>query len=234
MTTKAKSKVVSYSAISAEAAKPIAERGFVVQGRNGEMKRPRRYNLKATAIKQLRAEAGTDFPNPFRPSGIYSGITQALINLGVDKAHTFIDVKNEIERVMTVVPRGETNAWEVFANRPPKKDAANPKDLNGRIMQTANVLQRLSGAHPYGLKLAQLRACIDILKGKDDQPVYMLHTGFKQWNLVKPMNEVKGLRRRKVKAASKVKTKVKAKAKPKAKKTTVTAPVPVSVSVSVE
>jgi len=191
----AKSKVVSYSAIRAEAAKPVAERSFVVKGRDGEMRQPRRYNLTPEAIKKLRKNAGKGFPNPFRPTGIYAGLTQALINLGVDKAHTFVAVKAEIEKVMSAVERGDSTAWDVFANRKPRNETTG-KDLNGRIMQTATVLQRLSGAHPYGLKLAQLKACIDILKGDDNQPMYMLHTGFSKADRVRPTNELKGLRRK--------------------------------------
>ena len=220
MTTK-NANPLAYSVIRAEARKPVADRQAIVKGRNG-MKVPRRYELDKKQIEELRKNAGSDFPNPFRAGGVYHGATQALINLGIDKGHTFKDVKSEMQKVMSKIERQGTDAWTLFADRPAKKDAKAPKDLNGRIMQTFTVLQRLTGNHRYGLKIAQLLACIDILAGKDNQPLYMLHTGFKQWNLVKPTNDLKGLRRKsktavKPKAKAKTAPKAKATAKPKAK-----------------
>ena len=194
MTTK--TETLAYSVVRAEARKPVAERQAIVVGRNGEKRVPRRYDLDKKKVEELRKEAGSDFPNPFRAGGVYHGATQALIDLGVDKGHSFADVKKAMEKVMNKIERQGTDAWSLFANRPAKKDAKAPKDLNGRIMQTFTVLQRLTGNHRYGLKLAQLLACIDILSGKDKAPLYMLHTGFKQWNLVRPTNDLKGLRRR--------------------------------------
>ena len=212
MATKTK---MTYSSIRKEAEKPVAERSAVVFGRDGQKRTPRRYHASQKRVVELRKTAGKGVPNPFRGGGIYHGLVQALINLGPDKGHDFPSVKAEIKKVMSGIERGETTAWKVFADRAPKKDAANPKDLNGRIMQTATVLQRLSGAHPYGLKLAQLLMCIDILAGKDNQPLYKLHTkGFVKTDKVRPTNDLKG--RRKAKAA--VKPKAKAKAKKVAKK----------------
>jgi len=204
MTTKT-AKPVAYSVIRAEARKPVADRQAIVVGRDGEKRVPRRYDLDKKQIVELRKNADSDFPNPFRSGGVYHGAMQALINLGIDKGHTFKDVKSEMQKVMSKIERQDTDAWSLFANRPAKKDAKAPKDLNGRIMQTFTVLQRLTGNHRYGMKIAQLLACIDILAGKDSQPLYMLHTGFKQWNLVKPTNDLKRLRRKGAKPKAKAK-----------------------------
>jgi len=212
MTTKT-AKPISYAVVRAEARKPVAERQAIVVGRNGEKRIPRRYDLDQGKVRELRKNAD-GFPNPFRGGGVYHGLTQALINLGVDKAHSFADVKKAMQKVMSKIERQGTDAWSLFADRPAKKDAKAPKDLNGRIMQTATVLQRLSGNHRYGLKLAQLLACIDILAGKDKQPLYMLHTGFKKVDRVRPVNDLKGLRRK----TAKPKVTAKKKAKKVAKK----------------
>jgi len=196
MTTKTK---VSYKDVKKEAAKPKAEREAIVQGRNGERRIPRRYDLSQKRVTELRKNADGDFPNPYRKGGVYHGFVQALVDLGLDKAHSFADVKESMQKVMGAVERGDTTAWKVFADRAPKPDAANPKDLNGRIMQTATVIQRLTGVHPYGLKLAQMKSCVDILAGKDGQPLYKLHTGFSKTDRVRPVNDLKGKRGRKTK-----------------------------------
>jgi len=196
-------KVLKDSEVRAESFKPVSGRRNIVVGRkiNGEvqMRKPRRYALKPNELKELRKVAGGDFPNPFRTGGVYHGAVQALINLGLDKAHTFSDVKAEMQKVMSKIERQDTDAWSLFANRPPKKDAKNPKDLNGRIQQTFTVLQRLGGNHKYGQKLAQLKSCIDVLAGKDDQPLYMLNTSFNRPDAVRPTNDLKGHRRKTVK-----------------------------------
>jgi len=201
-------KTIPYKEVRAESLKPLSERKAMVRGRDGELRVPRRYAMRATEIVGLRKEAGKSFPNPFRSGGVYHGVVQSLINLGVDKAHTFADFKGEMKSIMSKIERGESNAWDIFSKREPRKDAKNPKDLNGRIMQTVTVLQRLTGNHRYGLKLAQLKSCIDILADKDRSPMYMLNTGFKRPEQVRPTNDLK--RRKTVKAKDKA---------PKAKKT---------------
>lgn len=193
-------KTVDYKDVRAEATKPVAEREAIVKGRNGKMRFPRRYHMDPKRIVELRKDAGKSFPNPFRPTGVYHGFIQALIDLGIDKAHPFKDVKAEMKKIMSKIERGESNAWSVFADRLPKEDATNPKDLNGRIMQTATVLQRISGVHQYGLKLKQLKACVDVLSGKDKQPLYKLNTSFKRPEQVHPTNDLVGKRGRKSKS----------------------------------
>jgi len=212
-------KVLKDSEVRAESFKPVSERRECVVGRkiDGEvqMRKPRRYALKPTEIKDLR-KSSDGFPNPFRQGGVYHGAVQSLINLGIDKAHKFAEVKAEMKNVMSKFERQGTDAWSLFANRAPKKDAKCPKDLDGRIMQTITVLQRLGGNHKYGLKLAQLKSCIDVLAGKDDQPLYMLHTVFSDARYVKPTNDLKGHRRKVAKKATAKKV-----AKKKAPKKTV-------------
>jgi hypothetical protein len=200
-------KVLKDSDVRAESFKPLSERREIIAGRvidgKVQMRKPRKYALKPQEIKDLRKNADGKFPNPFRQGGVYHGAVQSLINLGLDKAHKFSDVKAEMKSVMGKFERQGTDAWSLFANREPKKDAKNPKDLNGRIMQTITVLQRLGGNHKYGQKLQQLKSCIDVLAGKDDQPLYMLNTSFKRPDAVRPTNDLKNKRRKVVKPKAK-------------------------------
>ncbi len=190
-------KTVSYKDVRVEAAKPLADRQAVVKGRNGESRIPRRYDLSQKRVKELRKTSDGNFPNPYRKGGVYHGFVQALAELGADKAHNFSDVKKAMKKVMSKIERGDSNAWDLFANRAPRPGASNPKDLDGRIIQTATVLQRLTGVHPYGLKLAQMKSCVDILKGDNDQPLYKLHTGFSKTDRVRPVNDLKRSRKTK-------------------------------------
>ena len=211
----------SYDEVQAEAARPFSKRRKIVVGRGGKRVSPRRYRIDTKEAAKMRAEGrkSGSFPNPHRLTGWYGISVQALIDLGIDKAHSFKDVKAQIIAIAKKVPKTiggkESNAWVQFRDRQ-AKNATTGKDVNGRIIQTYQVLQRLSGNHRYGEKLQQMHACIDILRddtGNKPLPMFMLHTGFANAGAVKPVNDMK----RKPKAKAPAKTKAKAKAKPKAK-----------------
>jgi len=217
-----KTKQAFTSEVRAESFKASKDRRAIVQGRKGKQK-PRRHALKDSRIRELRTEAGDSFPNPYQVGGVYHSLVQAAANLGVNKGHSFTALKAEMEKVMSKVDRGDQSAWANFANRKPRNTETG-KDLNGRIHQTAQVLQRLTGAHPYGFKLRQVRACIDILADKGGNPLYMLNTSFSKPERVKPRNDLKGKRKPKAPKTQstgkpKAKAKAKAPAKPKAKVT---------------
>jgi len=224
--TTATTKQVSFATdFRTESLKPASERKAIVPGRkvDGEtiMRAPRRHAITDGRLRQLRKDADKDFPNPYQVGGVYHSVVQSLFNLGPNKAHTFVELKKEMEKIMSKIDRDGQTAWEKFANRKPR-NAATGKDLNGRIHQTVTVLQRLKGCHPYGFKLRQVKACLDILKGKDNSALYMLNTSFAKPERVKPRNDM--LRQRKPKtavtqSAGKAKPKAKAKSKPKAKGT---------------
>jgi len=207
--------------VRAESFKPVAERKAIIHGRGENMRVPRRHAVTDSKVRELRTAAGTNVPNPYRVGSCYHSTVQSLINLGVNKGHPFAQLKAELKGIMSEVERGDQTAWDKFANRKPG-NVETGKDLNGRIHQNALVLQRLGGAHPYGLKLKQVtKAAIHILAGKDGQPLYMLKT-FAKMEQVKPFNDL--LRKPKPKTAktassgkAKAKPKAKAKAKPKAK-----------------
>jgi len=250
MTAKAKTKTeakakakVGYDAIRDEASKPQSERQAVVPGRSG-LVIPRRYGMTKKAAEKMRAEtrkSGT-FVNPHRVTGLYGVAVQSLIDLGIDEAHSLSDVRAQMIKLLKgiekVVDGVTTNAWERFRDRKP----VNPdtgKDVNGRIIQNFQVLQRITGNHPYGEKLRQVLACIDILVDAKGLPMFMLHTGFANCNVVKPLNDMK--RKPKVKApkapkvkAKKVTAKPKAKVKAKAKAKKVTKKAKVKVTTPVD
>jgi len=206
--------------VRAESFKPVAERKAIVKGRviDGEtvMRTPRRHAVTDSRVRKLRDEAGTNgFPNPYQNGSTYHSSVQALFNLGPNEGHSFKEVKAEMQRIMKKVERGDTNAWDNFANRKPG-NAETGKDLNGRIHQNLTVLQRLNGAHPYGLKLKQVgKAAIHILEGKDGAALYMLKT-FDKVEQVKPRNDLLRRHRAKPKTATQS-AKAKGKTKPKAK-----------------
>lgn len=216
-----------YKGIRAEAMKPISERKEVVQGREGK-KIARRYSMKDSHAADLRKEFRDTgkFPNPYRGSGIYGACVQALILLGIDKRHPFTAVKAKVKELMQGVVKEDgdkkTNAWKEFVDREPRNKETG-KDADGRLIQTFSVLQRITGFHPYGEKLRQLSACIDITRDADGLPEFTLHTGFANYDAVKPTHE--GAKRGR-KATGKAKDAKKAPAKkPAAKPKKATKPV---------
>ncbi len=106
--------------------------------------------------------------NPYKKTGIYGTFVQALINLGTNKKHAFLDVKDAMQTIMG-------QKWQQFENKQ-SRNSLFAKDVNGRIMHNATTLQRVSGNHPYGKKLQQLGMCIDIYRGQDQLPIYQLRS----------------------------------------------------------
>jgi len=191
---------LNYEQIMGETEKPVADRQSIMNDRLGRVVVPRRFHLtdkKLEKVKDRAAEMGMSFPNPYSRGGAYYGFVQALIELGVDKWHIFRnDVLNKMEVIMggIVNPKGQ-NSWERFTgnSRVDKKGLPLPtgKDLHGRIVQNAQVLQRTfhSGSDnttPYGYKLQQLNACIDIKRDASGVTFFRLNTTFSSPEDVQP------------------------------------------------
>lgn len=192
-----------YKKVRDEALKPISERNSVVPGRGGP-KTPRLYAMKEDKLNAAMAEllSSGKIQNPYRPSGIYGASVQALINLGVNISHSFAAVRDEVRAIMSVIPKGKTTAWDLFENRKPRnKDTG--KDADGRLIQTFQLLQRITGYNPYGEKLRQLNSCIDITLDEDGLPMFSLHTGFSGYDDVSPKN---GMLKKKAKVVAIVET----------------------------
>lgn len=120
--------------------------------------------------KQIKDAAGFYFFNPYRFRGVYYAQLQALYLLGANKWHPFGAVRDKMKEFASTVkvtrrdravPR-ETDVWTEFERKTAKPTAVTSKDVFGRINENMVFLQRLSKLHPYGYKLRQVRAAVDI------------------------------------------------------------------------
>jgi len=179
----------SYDDVRNEVEKPIKDRQSYLSNR-GNVTKPRRYHMDEEDAKTLRAnfKATGIFPNPYRATGVYHVFIQSLVNLGVNKIHSFSNVKKEMIRVMkiTLTPNGKT-LWDNFHNKQ-SRSLFGARDINGKIVENALVLQRISGNHPFGEKLRQLHCCVDISADNNGLPCFKLNTTYKTYKDVKPSN----------------------------------------------
>ena len=226
-----------------EASKPQADRKKVLKTRKG-LATPRNYHMDAGEATNARAAFRSTgvFQAPGKGHGKYRCQIQALADLGPNEFHPFNAVKAQVKLIMKAFQTAKgVNAWDAFAK--PAVATEQSKDINGKIVQNYKVLQRLTGQHPYGFKLAQLFSCIDIKNDDKGMPMFRLNTTFKSQDSVTPLDETKRVRKPKAEAApakpkaekpkaekpkaekpkaapkAKPKPKPKAKAKPAAKKT---------------
>ena len=177
-----------------EASKPISQRASVVVGRLGTLP-PRRHHLTVEDQERLQASAEKEgrFISPFKKFGAYDGVIEALSRLGEGETHILGQVLGEFEAYMSdsvSKDKRDRTAWERFRDRKARSKNSG-LDHMGRFQQNIQVLQRLGGDHPYGLKLAQLGCCIDILKGDKGQQLVRLRTRISRGDEVKPLNEFK-------------------------------------------
>jgi len=191
-----------YKDIAQETMKPLSDRQAVAIGRGGRKLIPRCHHLSAEeiALHQEKCNKAGRFLSPYRGTeGQYNAILEALSLLGENKVHLSSAVYKKIEEIQsdpkTVDSSGKT-AWERFINKPLRNEDTGRSAFR-RFQQNCCVLQRLGGQNPYGLKLAQVGACIDIVKVSQTTPdgkaVFIegvcLRTGIK--DLVTPINESK-------------------------------------------
>ena len=115
------------------------------------------YYLKEDALKTMlnKYRSTGVFPNPYRPKSGYFYFLQALIDMGVNERHHFVDIKSHMQKNMSKLPhKSYDNAWLAFADT--KKPTIKSWDVNARIKNIGCTLQRLGGANPYGYKIYQL------------------------------------------------------------------------------
>jgi len=197
-----KSSVRSYSEIAAEANKPLGSRSPVASGRGGKKQVPRRYHMTAeeTVAHRKRCEEAGRYISPYRGAeGQYNAIIQAMSLLGADKVHFSRDVYKKVEEILsreeTKDSSGKT-AWQRFIDKPSRNTETGRSPFR-RFQQNCTVLQRLGGQNPYGFKLAQTGACLDILrvpqKTEGGKEIFIealcLRTGIT--DIVAPVNEQK-------------------------------------------
>jgi hypothetical protein len=186
-----------YLKIKKEADLPISQRSKIIKTNRGNYRIPRKYHNSPQKLTRLQAQIKSgNTPNPYRQGGIYYAFIQALINLGINKRHSFLEIKKEMRRIMSAQTDKKTkrDSWDLFKNKVPKNSLC-AKDVNGRIIQNAYILQRLTGFDPYGEKLRELEMCIDIFKSSDDLPDFMLRTGAGSYMSIRPINEFKKIKK---------------------------------------
>ena len=120
--------------------------------------------------KEIKDKAGMHFFNPYRTKGIYFIQIQALYLLGANEWHSYIEVKNKIREYASkiiLVKREngkvrKTDVWTEFNEKTSRNNSITSKDIYGRITENMLLLQRLNKLNPYGYKLKQAHAAIDI------------------------------------------------------------------------
>jgi len=150
----------------------------------GKVRRVRKYHMTAgemvvarnkwlaevsTVDKRLRKKAGSLFFNPYR-KGIYYYQLQTLFLLSANQWHSLTDIVLKLEaytssislRKSIVKKYGYYTAWDKFRGKSSRENAQRCKDYIGRIQENFVFLQRLSRLHPYGYKLHQVCAAVDI------------------------------------------------------------------------
>lgn len=186
-------KKILYSEHISEAVLPIGKRTPSVPSRKGDLLIVRRHHMSMDEQKSFKtqaAEAGR-FISPYREGSIYWSIIETLSLLGENREHTFAEFWTKLEEVMSEQRHASGHTqWEKYYGRPVRSSTTG-KNVIDRTRQNIRVLQRLGGANPYGLKLAQLNACIDVLGSKKDIRL-CLRTGIPNGDEVVPVCEIRG------------------------------------------
>jgi|TARA_Y100000310_G_scaffold221960_1_gene223590 hypothetical protein len=198
-----------YEQLKLEAEKPVTQRKVIIDSQGNE-KKIRKYHKTSDKLLDYwtkRKVLGA-FLNPFERDGPYKAQIGVLMLLGIDRWHSFANIKAKLPEIMKGMKSSKwDNQWAKFSQLP---DNENGKDIDGRIMLNFEVMQRLSGNHPYGYKLQEAQACVDIqfvpqgeIPGDYNGPVkdckgtyyYRLNTQFLKPEEVQPSNNYKGKRR---------------------------------------
>jgi hypothetical protein len=100
------------------------------------------------------------FISPYT-KGVYTYHLLALVQLGVNEAHSINAIYKVLEKMMkTGVPgRNGLDDWERFLKQ--NKGAANGLLPKAKIWQNARQFVRFGGQNPYGKKLSQLGCVVD-------------------------------------------------------------------------
>jgi hypothetical protein len=121
-------------------------------------------SLPPVLVKRLRDRAGKYFFNPYR-RGIYYNQIQVLFLLGCNRWHCFPKVLSKIGSYMSEIGSSDSrfsNSWDKYRGKSVRDRSFKCKDYQGRIKENFIFFQRLSRLHPYGYKLRQVKAAIDI------------------------------------------------------------------------
>ena len=181
-----------YQDIAEQANVPIAKRGEIVNGRGGSKNIVRRYHLlrhKQHALQNLILSKG-HMVSPYGERRIAGMIVNTLVNCGENRAHAFADVYSTFKTIASSPKtlRGSLTAWDRFTAKEARNEATH-LDPFPRLLYNIEQLQRLGGNHPWGFKLVQVWACIDVLKSSDGLLMIRLRTGIPAGTMVTPLNE---------------------------------------------
>jgi len=143
-----------------------------IQKRNGAYQQInlRKYHLTDVEKAKL-LEQQTQFPNPYKRAGIYKAIVQSFIDMGMNQYYSFKTIKMKIQQIMETYDslNYKSNLWELFINKKPR-NIKTCKDINGKILQNIQILQRVTSYSCYGIKLYQLGA--EILIKNDNGVIF--------------------------------------------------------------
>jgi hypothetical protein len=120
--------------------------------------------------QSTKDKSGTKFFNPYRARGIYYAQIQTLYLLGANEWYSYNEVRAKMQEFASsveIVRRDgfftrKTNVWAEFERKTAKPNTVTSKDIFGRIHENMTFFQRLAKLHPYGYKLKQACAAVDI------------------------------------------------------------------------
>tara|TARA_Y100000310_G_scaffold217831_1_gene218950 strand:- start:2449 stop:3120 length:672 start_codon:yes stop_codon:yes gene_type:complete len=177
-----------YTNFKKEAERPLRLRGRTVIGRDGDVI-PRRHHLNYKALyAHSEALKSGILCIPYR-KGVRSALVAALFDLGPNISHPIQKAITLFKEVASDNSfrniKGQT-ALQVLFLRSGKMDY---EALKEKIMAETCELQRLTGMHPYGLKLAQIGFFINIYKHDNGNVFIKLNGGVK--GDIEVINQVK-------------------------------------------
>ena len=180
-----------YQDVAAEANLPISNRGAIVKGRGGKQQVVRMHHLLTSKLVSLENEirASGRFVNPYGHNRLYGMIVNSLIACGENIEHTVGIVFNMFKKIASdpSTLQGSKTMWDRYSERAPRNENRHLEAFP-RFLYNVEILQRLGGDHPWGFKLAQLGACIDVLKNAEGMILLRLRTGIPKGSPVSPIN----------------------------------------------
>ena len=167
--------------------KYIGKRGEMIESRKMHMTQDdlnkviKRFEEETKDVPlEVKEKAGPDFYNPYRRAGAYYGQVQSLYLLNANEWHHEGVVRDKMQEIMSEIFNSKKkNVWSIFNDRPKRTIAGTELDTQGRIRQNFKVLQRMTGNTPYGFKLGQVKACIDIKITVDEVEVWFFRLNTK-------------------------------------------------------
>lgn len=178
----------------AAAANPSLRDRTPIARKNGEFKVLRRYHLLRKRVEELQSEIKRTnrFVSPYGANRLYSMVINSIVESGENIDHPVSVVFGKFRELMSdpSTIRNNQTAWDRFNQKTPRNENTHLTAFP-RYIYNLEVLQRLGGDHPYGFKLAQLGACIDINFDAAGMILVKLRTGIPNGAEVRPINSTR-------------------------------------------